>query len=35
VIHDAELEAAGTAGAFDISTDYKSHNILLGLRFGF
>jgi opacity protein-like surface antigen len=35
VIHDAELEAAGTTGAFDIHTDYKSHNILLGLRFGF
>jgi opacity protein-like surface antigen len=35
VINNAELEASAAGGTVDVETDYKSHNVLLGLRFGF
>jgi opacity protein-like surface antigen len=35
VINNAELEASAGGGTVDVDTDYKSHNVLLGLRLGF
>jgi opacity protein-like surface antigen len=36
VINDVELDAVAPSGAgFEVETDYKSHNVLVGLRFGF
>jgi opacity protein-like surface antigen len=35
VINNAELEASVGGGSVDLETDYKSHNVLVGLRFGF
>jgi opacity protein-like surface antigen len=36
VINNAELEATAPSGAgFDVETDYKSHNVLVGVRIGF
>lgn len=35
VINDAELEASAGGGTVDVDTDYKSHNVLVGLRLGF
>lgn len=35
VINDAELEASAGGGTVDVETDYKSHNVLVGLRLGF
>jgi opacity protein-like surface antigen len=35
-INNLELDATAPSGtAFDVDADYKSHNVLLGLRFGF
>ena len=35
VINNAELETSTASGSVDVDTDYKSHNVLVGLRFGF
>jgi opacity protein-like surface antigen len=35
-INNLELDATAPSGTgFDVDADYKSHNVLLGLRFGF
>jgi opacity protein-like surface antigen len=34
-INNAEIEASAGGGTVDVETDYKSHNVLLGLRVGF
>ncbi len=35
VINNAELETTAGLGGFEFEADYKSHNVLVGLRFGF
>lgn len=34
-INNAELEASAAGGTVDVETDYRSHNVLVGLRIGF